>query len=112
MEKHVTGTALRLLLSIAFVVGLSGCITIGDEFRYDAIPQIKKGETTMQDIEQIFGIPLRKGMEEGDRVWTFAYYKANILGVLEGRDLVIKFDGLNKVKSVSYNSTNPDEAIQ
>ena len=105
-------TPIKLLLVLAVLVALSGCLTVGNEFRYDAIPQIKVGQSTMQDVEQIFGMPVRRGMEEGDRVWTFAHYKANILGDFEGRDLVIKFDGLNKVKSISYNSTNPDEAIR
>ena len=103
---------MMLLLAFVTLMALSGCITVGNEFRYDAIPQIKAGESTMQDVEQIFGLPIRRGMEEGDRVWTYAHYKANILGDFQGRDLIIKFDGLNKVKSVSYNSTNPDEAIK
>ena len=108
--KKIQNKMASLVFGVAVLVALSGCITVGNEFQFSAIPQIKIGTTTMSDIQQIFGNPIRTGVEEGDRVWTYIHYKANVLGDLEGRDLVVKFDGLNKVKTFSYNSTNPEEA--
>ena len=121
MQKHfnngldkITGmtsgnrkNSLGLVVLFALLVGLSGCITVGHEFQFSAIPQIQTGKTSMKDIQQIFGNPIRTGQEEGDLVWTYAHYKANILGDFEGRDLVVKFGSDNTVKSVSYNSTDP-----
>ena len=101
------GALVMLVLSLL----VAGCITIGEKFRPEAIEQIKPGQTTDKDVLQIFGNPVRTGINDGVREWTYAHYKASAFGKFEGRDLVIKFNSDGTVKSYSYSTTDPKEDI-
>ncbi|HKI96933.1 MAG TPA: outer membrane protein assembly factor BamE [bacterium] len=100
------------LLALALPLIVAGCISIGAEFRPQAVELVKPGQTTDQEVLKIFGNPVRTGVaDDGSREWTYAYYKASAFGSFEGRDLIIKFDDNGKVKSFSYHTTDPKENI-
>jgi hypothetical protein len=57
----------------------------------------------------MFGEPWRTGLEDGQRTWTYGYYKYNLLGASQTRDLVVRFDDAGTVRSYTFNSTYPED---
>jgi outer membrane protein assembly factor BamE (lipoprotein component of BamABCDE complex) len=98
------------LVGLMVTLSLAGCITIGQDFRSEAVDLVKPGQTTDEEVLKIFGNPVRTGIaDDGLREWTYARYHANIFGRFEGRDLVVKFDENGRVKTLSYNTTDPKD---
>lgn len=101
--QHVRG----VLVALAASALLAGCITVGAEFPHAAISQLEPGKTTQSDVRDIFGDPIRVGVDDGQLEWSYANYRASLFGAFEGRDLVIKFDQeTNRVASYSYHTTH------
>lgn len=98
-----------LLACSAWVSLVAGCATIGQEFNVAAVDQIVIGETTRTDIEQLFGPPWRVGVEDGHPTWTYGHYKYKLFGRAKTRDLVIRFDERNVVRSYTFNSTELED---
>ncbi|MBI1986817.1 MAG: outer membrane protein assembly factor BamE [Nitrospinae bacterium] len=96
-------------LIIALVLGGTvGCFTMGRDFAgKDAINRIQIGKTTKLELMETFGSPYRTGVEDGDQTWTYAYWKVRI-GKVYTRDLYVKFDKNDVVKSYSYNTNLPE----
>ena len=73
------------------------------------MPSIQIGETTRDQVYQTFGEPWRRGLEDGQRTWTYGHYRYSVLGASQTRDLVVRFDAEGRVASYSFNSTVPDD---
>jgi hypothetical protein len=101
---------LPILLVLAAIL-LAGCITIGRDFSPEVIGKIRPGETTLEEVRQMLGEPVRTGVEDGRLVWTYARYHASLFGKFEGRDLAIKFDAAHRVLSFNYSTTDPSEEL-
>ena len=71
--------------------------------------QIRLGETTKEDINKILGPPWRTGLEDGNKTWTYGYYKYRLFGESTTRDLVVRFDSDGVVSSYSFNTTDIEE---
>lgn len=101
-------------LLICFLLGsaLAGCATIGQEFNVAAVDQIVIGQTTRVDIERMFGPPWRVGVEDGHPTWTYGYYKYKLFGRTKTRDLVVRFDDRNVVRSFTFNTTEREDRPQ
>jgi len=84
---------------------LTGCFTVGQEFAGSKVPEIKIGQTTKQDITNIFGRPWRTGMEDGHTTWTYGIYKYSLFGADDTQDLLIRFDNQGVVRSYTFNSS-------
>ena len=97
-----------LLLALTL---LAGCITVGHEFPFKQVGDIKIGETTVDDIQAQFGNPVRTGVENGNLVWSYVHFKGSIFGKFEGRDLTVKFDSQNRVTTYNYSTTDPTEKL-
>ena len=100
---------LRPLTTLMLLVALSlpavGCMpTWGEAFPAYKVREIEVDKTTMVEVRQLFGDPWRTGLEKGQRTWTYGEY-----GVSISRDLVIRFDALNVVKSYSFSSSVPED---
>ena len=94
-----------LLLLAALALPATGCMpTWGKAFPVYKVRQIEVEKTTMAQIRMMFGEPWRTGLENGQRTWTYGEYSVNI-----SRDLVIRFDDLNVVKSYSFSSSAPED---
>ena len=94
-----------LLLFAALSLPLSACMpSVGRPFPVHQVRQIEIGKTTQQEIRQMFGDPWRTGLENGMRTWTYGEY-----GMKVSRDLVIRFDDQNVVKSYSFSSSAPED---
>ncbi|WP_166256595.1 outer membrane protein assembly factor BamE domain-containing protein [Marinobacter salicampi] len=101
--RSVTSAFTVVLLTFALFV--SGCANVGNEFPTRDIDQIKIGETTRADIEQMFGEPWRTGLEDGKRTWTYGKYRWSAFGDAETTDLVVRFNEDGTVSSYVYNTT-------
>ncbi|HAP67152.1 MAG TPA: hypothetical protein DCQ99_04980 [Nitrospinae bacterium] len=99
--------ALFLLLFI-----FSGCATVGEDFNIAFVKQIEKGKTTKQEIINSFGLPFRKGIDNGDITWTYVYNKWSAGGTTYSKDLYIIFDKYGIVRSYVFNSNIPGEDVE
>jgi outer membrane protein assembly factor BamE (lipoprotein component of BamABCDE complex) len=86
-----------------------GCMTVGDDFAVGKVTSIKIGSTTKNDVRSMLGEPWRTGLEDGQPTWTYGYYKYNVLGASQTRDLVVRFDDKGVVRSYTFNSTYPED---
>ena len=85
------------------------CATIGHRFPPERVAGIQNGKTTKAQLLGDFGLPYRRGIEDGDSTWTYVYYKVRLFGEnLRTRDLYLRFDSDGRVKSYTYNSNLDD----
>jgi len=107
---HRDRVILRFAVLLAcFVLVLSGCATIGHQFPPQRVNEIRLGETTKTELMGLFGLPYRRGIEDGDSTWTYLHYKVRLFGEhMRTRDLYVRFDNSDRVRSFTYN-TNMDD---
>ena len=99
--KNLTTLILLAILSLP----VTGCMpTMGQPFPVKQVRQIELEKTTMAQIRQMFGDPWRTGLEDGFRTWTYGEYTMKMT-----RDLIIRFDKVNVVKSYSFSSSYPED---
>jgi outer membrane protein assembly factor BamE (lipoprotein component of BamABCDE complex) len=96
-----------IILLFAISVLLSACFTVGKSFADYAVPDIRVGKTTENEIRTLFGSPWRTGMDDGDQTWTYGHYRYSLFGEEKTEDLVIRFDKDGVVSSYIFNTTDP-----
>lgn len=98
---------LSLLLSAGLlsVGGMQGCMTVGKDFAASRVIDLKIGETTQQQVREMFGQPWRMGREDGRHTWTYGIYKYSLFSPAETEDLVIRFDNNGIVRSYTFNTS-------
>lgn len=94
-----------LLVSALASTQLMGCFTVGQEFAGSRVSEIRIGQSTRQDVENIFGTPWRRGSEDGKSTWTYGIYKYYLFGPADTQDLLIRFDNHGIVRSYTFGST-------
>lgn len=104
-SARVTKLLAMLFLSSVASTQLTGCFTVGQEFAGSRVPEIKIGQTTKQEVTDIFGRPWRTGMEDGKTTWTYGIYKYSLFGADDTQDLLVRFDNHGVVRSYTFNST-------
>jgi outer membrane protein assembly factor BamE (lipoprotein component of BamABCDE complex) len=96
-------------LSAAGVVCLAlfmcACVTIGRDFQASKVYDIQMGKTTQAEIQAMFGLPWRVGIEDGKTTWTYASYHYSAFSETKTRDLVVRFDANNVVRSYTFNTS-------
>lgn len=103
MPKMRTVTTLALLAALS--LPFSGCMpSVGRPFPVKQVRQLEIGATTKVEVRQMFGDPWRTGIEDGFRTWTYGEYSVKM-----SRDLVIRFDDKDIVKSYSFSSSYPED---
>ena len=103
---HILRILTNLMLLVALSLPVTGCMpTVGEAFPFYKVRQIEVEKTTMAEIREMFGEPWRTGLENGERTWTYGEYGVNL-----SRDLVIRYDDQNVVKSYSFSSSEPEDA--
>ena len=99
--RSIMTLTLLAILSLPF----TGCMTsTGRPFPVQQVRQIEIGTTTKAEIRQMFGDPWRTGVEDGFRTYTYGEYS-----IKNTRDLVIRFDDKDVVKSYSFSSSYPQD---
>ncbi|HIB54348.1 MAG TPA: outer membrane protein assembly factor BamE [Nitrospirales bacterium] len=96
-----------IILLFAISVLLSACFTVGKSFPDYAVPDIRVGKTTENEIRTLFGSPWRTGMDDGDQTWTYSHYRYSLFGEAKTEDLVIRFDKDGVVSLYTFNTTDP-----
>src|SRR6185436_282466 len=91
------------------LVGLSGCVTLGNDFATTTLAWLKPAETAKTEVLKKLGTPFRVGVDAGDPTWTYGYYRWSAFGESSTKDLVIRWGADGKVKSYTLNTSLPDE---
>lgn len=100
-HRHAARAALVLLAAWA----LHGCVSAGHDFEARNVPMLRVGETSQAEVRELFGPPWRSGLEDGQRTWTYGYYRYSVFGEPTAHDLVVRFDDAGRVDSYTYSST-------
>ena len=102
---HINKRVLTLALFAALSLPFAGCMpSVGRPFPVNQVRQIEIGTTTKAEIRNLFGEPWRTGIEDGFRTYTYGEYSVKM-----SRDLVIRFDAQDVVKSYSFSSSFPQD---
>lgn len=109
LSARMMSSAKAALVVAGLAIGLAGCANVGHDFPDQRARDIEIGKTSQQQVREMFGEPWRVGYEDGNRTWTYGKYHYTILGSPSTKDLVIRFDRNNVVKSYTYNTTEHDE---
>ena len=96
------------MAALCLGLSLAGCATVGRNFPDEAVDEIRRGQTTQEDILRILGEPWRTGVEDGQRTWTYARYRYSLFGGAKTKDLVLRFDEKSVVVSYTYSTTDHD----
>ena len=92
-------------LLAALSLPFTGCMpSVGRPFPVQQVRQIEIGVTTKAEIRKMFGDPWRTGVEDGCRTYTYGEYSVKM-----SRDLVVRFDDKDVVKSYSFSSSYPED---
>ena len=103
-----TNFSLKIGLAGTFLaLFLSACGTVGKEFNESLYANIVKGTTTKKEIRIMFGSPFRKGIQNGDPVWTYEYNYVNAFGTDIIKDMIIVFSKNGVVKSHQLMTSSP-----
>ncbi|MBM3319186.1 MAG: outer membrane protein assembly factor BamE [Candidatus Eisenbacteria bacterium] len=100
--------ALFLSLLAASLIGLA-CASVGRDFPSDRVWKLRIGETTSEEVRQMFGDPWRTGIEDGNPTWTYGKYRYSLFGEDRTKDLVVRFDENMIVRSYTFNTTETEE---
>jgi len=91
-----------------FVIFLASCYgTVGKNFDNSELKSIQNNVTSQEEIFEKLGAPFKKGIENGQVMWTYQFDQWNAVGPTRSKDLVILFDKENIVKAYRYTTSNP-----
>ena len=100
--------SLKAGLAITFLIMISSaCGTVGKKFDESLYANIVKGTTTQKEVRAMFGPPFKKGIQNGDPVWTYEYNHVNTFGSDIIKDMIIVFDKSSVVKSHQLMTSTP-----
>jgi len=102
----------KTVTALVLILLLSACATVGRNFSTEHVRDIQIGKTTQSDVEAMFGQPWRVGIEDGRPTWTYGRYHYSAFGQARTKDLVVRFDAENIVRSYTFSSTNPADLKQ
>lgn len=96
------------LLTLAVNAALVGCVTRGKDFTSDT-NWIKVEQTTQAEVSSLLGAPYKVGNSGGTPTWTYSYYKLQLLGEDQTKDLKLYWSDDKKVKDFSFTSSFPSD---
>jgi hypothetical protein len=98
-----------LALMMTVLLLSASCATVGRDFSVARVSDIQIGETTQDQIREMFGDPWRVGIEDGQRTWTYGKYRYRAFREASTQDLVVRFDERNRVASYTFNTTEQQD---
>ena len=102
MKKKQLNTVIFLVIFLASCYG-----TVGKNFDNSELKSIQNNVTSQEEIFERLGAPFKKGIENGQVMWTYQFDQWNAFGPAHSEDLVILFDKENIVKAYRYTTSNP-----
>ena len=101
MKKKQLNTVMFLIIFLASCYG-----TVGKNFDNSELKSIQNNVTSQEEIFERLGAPFKKGIENGQVMWTYQFDRWNAVGPTLSKDLVILFDKENIVKAYRYTASN------
>ncbi|MBX9837408.1 hypothetical protein [Silvanigrella sp.] len=103
---------IQLAILFCSLIFLCSCTTIGNQFTAD-FKNISLNSTTREEIETIYGYPLRADFLFGMKTYYYRYAKINLfLDDVKLKELRIHFNDNDTVNSYSYSSNfNKDKKM-
>jgi len=97
------------LLTAICLAGLltAGCGTTGKDFKSSLVKKVVNQQTTQQDVLNMYGEPLRKGVENGNPIWVYEFDTYRAIGKNTSKDLIFVFDKNGVVQSHQFMSNEP-----
>ena len=102
MKKNQLNTVMFLVIFLTSCYG-----TVGKNFDSSELKSIQNNVTSQEEIFERFGAPFKKGIENGQGMWTYQFDKWSAVGSAQSKDLVILFDKENIVKAYRHTTSNP-----
>ena len=98
-----------IALTVVLALGLASCaaFSTGREFASPTKDSIKNGVTTQADLVRLFGEPTQVGIDDGDRAWTWLYFKKGNPDLT--KQLTVRLTPNGVVKSYTFNSNFPED---
>lgn len=101
-------------LKSAFLVGsalfaLSSCVTRGENFSSNT-KWLDEAKPDQKQVTELLGTPYKVGTSNGVSTWTYGFYKHQLFGESQIKELKIYWTPDHKVKSYSFSSSFPDDA--
>ena len=94
----------RLIISLIFLLGFSGCMTVGRDFASAPVNSIQINTTSQREIFSYFGEPYRKGIENGYETWSYLYNYWELGQLRDSKELTVVFNKDQTVRGYSYNA--------
>jgi len=94
----------------AFIGGVSGCASVGNDFPSE-VTWIAKDKTNKSELEKRLGAPFQVGYDSGQLTWTWGFYRYSLFRPTRAKDLVVRFNSNGTVSSYSFSSSF-DEDIE
>lgn len=99
---------LTAIFAVAAVVGLSSCVTRGENFSSDT-GWIKIDQTSQVDVSLQLGRPFIVGNSSGVPTWTYGFYRHSLWGSSLIKELKFYFNKQKKVSRFTFSSSFPED---
>jgi SmpA / OmlA family len=103
MNRRAPVVRLVAVLLVACAAA-TGCLAVGRNFVSAPVSGMAKGVTTKAEVEQLFGAPFRRGIDDGYDSWSYLYNRWSLFGEARTKDLYIVFNKDGTVRSYTFNS--------
>ena len=85
LQRAIVNKKGQSVVIILFLLSLAGCGTVGKNFNSSQVKSIQNNITNQTEIIDIFGLPFKEGIEDGQVMWTYQFDQWNILGPVESK---------------------------
>ena len=90
-----------IAISFAALMLLAGCASVGRDFPFDRINEIKPGVSTKADVSAILGKPMsRNAMADGQEYWGYLHSTKKPFSDVESKSYTVFFDADGVVKKM------------
>lgn len=97
---------LRTLIKTSWLLLLPlwGCVTAGKDFNSETA-WLKEGHTKQEDVRMVLGDPRSVGNALGKPTWTYGYYRYNLIGESDSKELKLYWNPNGTLSHYSFNSS-------
>lgn len=89
-------------IMFAAILLFNGCGTAGKKIDTTQIDKVIHGQTTENEILEMFGEPYKKGIQNSKEVWVYEYNKYRVIGKGNSENLIFVFDNNGVVTSHQF----------
>lgn len=94
---------MKFLMVAFLVISLGGCATSGHRITDGMIEKIVVGETTIENMRQLFGKPLSQSYGQDSKLsMIWHYMRIEPFGIVKAQNLAVLFDEGDKVEKYNF----------